>query len=198
MNSKWQETAYILYTCNLHKERDSMRAVTVAGNMDTLYAVIGTYILNGEMDYRGYSKLKGFEMFREDCRNEEFTSAHLDYGYIEDHPVAVMGSEMSQQWKTAYEWLNMTDAEYEAHRDGTALKGIETDRLRQILDRALRSAANDYRGAELYDFLHETLEMKDTEIHKAGFDLEEFYADPDECVGSWYEDEQEDEEDAEL
>lgn len=198
MSFRRQERAYILYTCNLHKERDSMRAVTVAGNMDTLYAVIGTYILNGEMDYRGYSKLKGFEVFREDRKNAEFASAHLDYGYIEDHPVAVMGSELSKQWETAFEWLHMTDAEYEAHRDGTMLKGIETDRLRQILDRALRSAANDYRGAELYDFLHETLEMKDTEIHKAGFDLAEFYADPDECVGNWYDSEQEDEEDAEL
>lgn len=198
MNSKRQETAYILFTCNLHKERDSMSAVTIAGNVDTLYAAIGTYILNGEMDYRGYSKLKGFEMFREDCRNGEFTSAHLDYGYIEDHPVAFIDSESSQIWKTAFEWLNMTDAEYEAHRDGTALKGIKPDRLRQIHDRALRSVANDYRGAELYDFLHGTLEMKDTEIHKAGFDLSDFYADPDECVGSWYESEQEDEEDAEL
>ena len=198
MNSKRQETAYILFSCNLHKERDSMSAVTIAGNVDTLYAAIGTYIFNGEMDYRGYSKLKGFEMFREDCRNGEFTSAHLDYGYIEDHPVAFMNSESSQIWKTAFEWLNMTDAEYEAHRDGTALKGIEPDRLRQILDRALHSVANDYRGAELYEFLHGTLEMKDTEIHKAGFDLSDFYADPDECVGSWYEGEQEDEEDAEL
>lgn len=198
MNSKRQETAYILYRCNLHKERDSMRAIVVAGNMETLYAAIGTQILNSDMDYRGYSKQKGFELFREDYKNNEISSANLDYGYIEDYPIAVMGIEISAQWQNAYEWLNMTDAEYEAHRDGAALKGITPDRLRLILDRSLRSVANDYRGAELYDYLHNTLEMKDTEIHKAGFDLAEFYADPDECVEPFYSGEQEFENDEEI
>lgn len=198
MSPEHQETAYILYRCNLHKERDSMRAIVVAGNMETLCAAIGSQIINGDMDYRGYSKKKGFELFRSDYKNNEFTSANLDYGYIEDHPIAVMGDNIAAQWENTFEWLNMTNAEYEAHQDGTALKGIKTDRLRQILDRSLRSVANDYRGAELYDFLHNTLEMKDAEIHKAGFDLAEFYADPDECVENWYEDETEDEHDDEI
>ena len=198
MNSKRQETAHILYACNLHKERGSMRTIAVAGNTETLYAAIGTEILNGNMDYRGYAELKGFELFREDYKKDEFTSAHLDYGYIEDCPIAVMGSEITKQWENAYVWLNMSDAEYESHRDGTVLKGIETDRLRQILDLALRSVANDYRGAELYDYLHGTLDMNDSEICKAGFDLQEFYADPDECPEHFYTDEQEDEEDEEI
>lgn len=162
-----------------------MRPIAVAGNTETLYAAIGMEILNGDMDYRGYSKLKGFEMFREDYKKDEVTSAHLDYGYIEDCPIAVMGSEASKQWENAFTWLNMSDAEYEAHRDRTALKGIEPDRLRLILDRALRAVSNDYRGAELYDYLHSTLEMNDVEIHRAGFDLAEFYADPDECINRW-------------
>lgn len=58
--------------------------------------------------------------------------------------------------------------------------------------------ADDYCGAELYDFLHGTLEMKDAEIQKAGFDLAEFYADPDEYVEIWCENGLEDEEDAKL
>ena len=162
-----------------------MRSVAVAGNTETLYAAIGTEILNGNMDYRGYSKLKGFEMFREDYKKDEVTSAHLDYGYIEDCQIAVMDSEESKQWENTFTWLNMSDAEYEAHRDGTALKGIEPERLRLILDRALRAVSNDYRGAELYDYLHSTLEMNDVEIHRAGFDLAEFYANLDECVNGW-------------
>ena len=198
MSNKRQETAHILYACNLHKERGSMRPVAVAGNTETLYAAIGTELLNGDMDYRGYSKLKGFEMFREDYKKDEVTSAHLDYGYIEDCPIVVMGSEESKQWKNAFTWLNMNDAEYEAHRDGTVLKGIEPDRLRQILDCALRTVANDYRGAELYDYLHGDRGMKDKEIHKAGFDLSEFYANPDECVENWYADEQENGHDDEI
>lgn len=195
MSYNGKETAYTLFACNLHKERDSMRAVSVAGNMETLYAVIGNEIIEGNMDYRGYSKLKGFDLFREDYKKDEFSSANLDYGYIEDQPIAVMGSEVSKQWENAYVWLNMSDAEYEAHRDGTVLKGIETDRLRQILDRALRSVANDYRGAELYEFLHSTLGMNKDEMNKAGFDLSEFYADPDEYVTSRIDEETEESDD---
>jgi hypothetical protein len=193
------ETAYTLFRCNLHKERDSMRMVAVAANLETLYAVVGNEIINGDMDYRGYSKLKGFDIFREDYKNNEFSSANLDYGYIEDQPILMLGSESAEtEWEQTYKWLAMDNSEYKRMRDGTALKGIEPDRLRLILDRALRAVSNDYRGAELYDYLHSTLEMKDVEIHRAGFDLAEFYADPDECVNGWENIELEDENDAEL
>ena len=66
-----------------------------------------------------------------------------------------------------------------------ALKGIEPDRLRILLNRAIYAIATDYRGAELYDYLRGTLGMKDDEISKAGFDLKEFYAVPDEYVNGW-------------
>lgn len=181
MNYSHQETAYTLYACDLHKERASMRPVAVAGNTETLYAVIGDEVMEGNMDYRGYSKKKGFDLFREDYRNGEFSSAHLDYGFIEDQPFLVMGSEAVQsEWEQTYKWLTMSDGEYEAVRDGSVLTGIEPERLRLILDRALHAVANDYWGAELYDYLRRTLEMSDEEIGKAGFDLSEFYADPEE------------------
>lgn len=199
MNYNHQETAYTLYACDLHKERGSMRPVAVAGNMETLYAVIGNEVMEGNMDYRGYSKKKGFDLFREDYRNGEFSSAHLDYGYIEDQPLLVMGSEAVQtEWEQTYEWLTMSDGEYEAVRDGSVLTGIEPDRLRLILDRALHAVANDYRGAELYEYLHGTLEMQDAEIHRAGFNLSEFYADPDECLNEWADEEPENEPDDEI
>lgn len=180
------ETAYTLFRCNLHKERDSMRMVAVAANLETLYAVVGNEIINGDMDYRGYSKFKGFDIFREDYKNNEFSSANLDYGYIEDQPILMLGSESAEtEWGQTYKWLAMDNSEYKRMRDRTVLKGVEPERLRLILDRALRAVSNDYRGAELYDYLHSTLEMNDVEIHRAGFDLAEFYADPDECVNGW-------------
>lgn len=196
-NSK--ETAYTLFACNLHKERDSMRIVAVAGNMETLYAVIGNEIIEGNMDYRGYSKLKGFDLFREDYKKDEFSSANLDYGYIEDQPILLLGSKGAEtEWEQTYGWLTMDDSEYAQIRDDKALKGIEPDRLRILLNRAIYAVTVDYRGAELYDYLRRTLGMKDTEIDNAGLHLSEFYADPDECPEHFYTDEQEDEEDAEL
>lgn len=199
MSYDGKETAYTLFACNLHKERDSMRIVAVAGNMESLYAIIGNEIIEGNMDYRGYSKLKGFDLFREDYKKDEFSSANLDYGYIEDQPILLLGSEAVQtEWEQTYGWLTMDDEEYNRLRDGSTLKGVEPDRLRLILDRALRSAANDYRGAELYDYLRGTLGMKDDEISKAGFNLKEFYADPDEYTGNYICEDMEDENDAEL
>ncbi|PWL54442.1 MAG: hypothetical protein DBY36_02230 [Clostridiales bacterium] len=186
MSYDGKETAYTLFACNLHKERGSMRIVAVAGNMETLYAAIGNEIIEGNMDYRGYSKLKGFGLFREDYKKDEFSSANLDYGYIEDQPILLLENEAADaDLKQTYGWLTMDDSEYNRLRDGSALKGVAPDRLRLILDRALRSAANDYRGAELYDFLHGTLDMKDDEISKVGFDMKEFYAVPDEYVNGW-------------
>lgn len=174
------ENAYVLFACNLHKERNSMRVIAIAADKATLYAIIGNEILNGDMDYKGYTKQKGFALFREDYKKGEISTAGLDYGYYEEQPLIEQGyTNMQQEWETAYIWLNMDDGEYEALRSGSPLTGISDDRLRLILDRALMSVARDYRGAELYEHLHTTLEMSDEEITKAGFDLREFFAEYD-------------------
>ena len=86
---------------------------------------------------------------------------------------------MSSEIEKVYNWLNMEDSEYESLGTGEQLKGIPDNRLCLILDKALMSVANDYRGAELYEHLHTTLGMSDEEITKAGFDLREFYAEYD-------------------
>ena len=186
MSYDGKETAYTLFACNLHKECDSMRIVAVAGNMETLYAAIGNEIIEGNMDYRGYSKLKGFDLFREDYKKDEFSSANLDYGYIEDQPILLLENEAADaDLKQTYGYLIMDDLEYHGIRGGSALKGIEPDRLRILLNRAIYAIATDYRGAELYDYLCQTLGMKDDEISTAGFDRKEFYAVPDEYVNGW-------------
>lgn len=174
------ENAYVLFVCNLHKERNSMRMIAVAADKVTLYAIIGNEVLHGNMDYKGYAKQKGFNLLREDYKHGEISSANLDYGYVEETPVIKHGYDnMSSEIEKVYKWINMEDSEYECLRSGARLKGITDDRLRLILDRALMSVANDYRGAELYEHLHTTLEMSDEEIMKAGFDLREFYAEYD-------------------
>lgn len=199
MSYDGKETAYTLFACNLHKERGSMRIVAVAGNMETLYAAIGNEIIEGNMDYRGYSKLKGFDLFREDYKKDEFSSANLDYGYIEDQPILLLENEVADaDLKQTYGYLIMDDLEYHGIRGGSALKGIEPDRLRILLNRAIYAIATDYRGAELYDYLCQTLGMKDDEISKAGFNLKEFYAEPDEYIGNYICEDMEDENDAEL
>ena len=176
-----------------------MRIVAVAGNMETLYAAIGNEIIEGNMDYRGYSKLKGFDLFREDYKKDEFSSANLDYGYIEDQPILLLENEVADaDLKQTYGYLIMDDLEYHGIRGGSALKGIEPDRLRILLNRAIYAIATDYRGAELYDYLCQTLGMKDDEISKAGFNLKEFYAEPDEYIGNYICEDMEDENDAEL
>ena len=174
------ENAYVLFACNLHKERNSMRMIAVAADKVTLYAIIGNEVLHGNMDYKGYAKQKGFNLLREDYKRGEISSANLDYGYIEETAVIEHGyANMSSEIEMVYNWLNMEDSEYESLGTGEQLKGIPDDRLRLILDKALMSVANDYRGAELYEHLHTTLGMSDEEITKAGFDLREFYAEYD-------------------
>ena len=44
------ENAYVLFACNLHKERNSMRMIAVAADKVTLYAIIGNEVLHGNMD----------------------------------------------------------------------------------------------------------------------------------------------------
>ena len=41
------ENAYVLFACNLHKERNSMRMIAVAADKVTLYAIIGNEVLHG-------------------------------------------------------------------------------------------------------------------------------------------------------
>lgn len=174
------ENAYVLFACNLHKERNSMRMIAVAADKVTLYAIIGNEVLHGNMDYKGYAKQKGFNLLREDYKRGEISSANLDYGYIEETAVIEHGyANMSSEIEKVYNCLNMEDSEYESLGTGEQLKGIPDDRLRLILDKALMSVANDYRGAELYEHLHTTLGKSDEEITKAGFDLREFYAEYD-------------------
>lgn len=170
---------YVIYACNLHKERDSMRIVGVAADSDSRAAVIAHQILSGNMDYRGFSERKGFELFRKDYRSGEFSSAHLDYGYVEMQAVVSVSEQTAEaEQQKALAWLKMSDTEYTGMKNGELLKDIPPERLRVILDRALNEVANDYRGAELYDYLRKTLEMNDDEIGQAGFNLSEFYAEP--------------------
>ena len=174
------ENAYILFSCNLHKERYSMRVIGIAADKVTLYAIIGNEVLKGDMDYRGYSRQKGFALLREDYKRGEISSANVDYGNYEEQPIIEQGyANCSPEWEKAYKLLNMDDTEYDELRNGKNLKSISNDRLRTILDRALMSITSDYRGAELYEHLKNTLEMTDEEITNAGFDLREFYAEYD-------------------
>lgn len=43
------ENAYVLFACNLHKERNSMRMIAVAADKVTLYAIIGNEVLHGNL-----------------------------------------------------------------------------------------------------------------------------------------------------
>lgn len=62
------------------------------------------------------------------------------------------------------------------------LEGIRTHRLRSVLDKALYDYADRVSGIDLYDLLSDTLEMTDTEIGQAGFDLQEYYTEaPNSC-----------------
>ena len=132
------ENAYVLFACNLHKERNSMRMIAVAADKVTLYAIIGNEVLHGNMDYKGYAKQKGFNLMREDFKRGEISSANLDYGYIEETAVIEHGyANMSSEIEKVYNWLNMEDSEYESLGTGEQLKGIPDDRLRLILDKAL-------------------------------------------------------------
>ena len=92
--------------------------------------------------------------------------------------VSVSEQTAEAEHQKALAWLKMSDTEYTGMKNGELLKDIPSDRLRIILDRALNEIANDYRGAELYDYLRKTLEMNDNEIGQAGFNLSEFYAEP--------------------
>ncbi len=50
---------YILYGCNIVKERSTMRLVAATTDEEMLKVIIGSQILLGVMDYRGFSNMKG-------------------------------------------------------------------------------------------------------------------------------------------
>ena len=50
---------YILYGCNIVKERSTMRLVAATTDEEMLQVIIGSQILLGVMDYRGFSNMKG-------------------------------------------------------------------------------------------------------------------------------------------
>ena len=68
---KWDKAQplYILYGCNIVKERSTMRLVAATTDEEMLKVIIGAQILLGVMDYRGFSNMKGFQQFRAACRN---------------------------------------------------------------------------------------------------------------------------------
>ena len=59
---------YILYGCNIVKERSTMRLVAATTDEEMLKVFIGSQILLGVMDYRGFRNMKGFQQFRAACR----------------------------------------------------------------------------------------------------------------------------------
>ena len=75
-------TVYVLYGCNLSKERGSRRVAAATTDKEMLHTIIGAQILGGTMDYRGFSNMKGFEQFRAACRAGDVRYSDLDYGFV--------------------------------------------------------------------------------------------------------------------
>ena len=73
---------YILYGCNIVKERSTMRLVAATTDEEMLKVIIGSQILLGVMDYRGFSNMKGFQQFRAACRNGDERYDDLSYGFV--------------------------------------------------------------------------------------------------------------------
>lgn len=170
-------TVYVLYGCNLSKERGSMRIVAATADEEMLHTIIGAKILGGRMDYRGFSNMKGFEQFRAACRAGDVRYSDLDYGFVEQaENLMLPDCAKEAQLEKAYRLLNLSDREFNAIRSGS-LENLGADRTRLILDKALSWAAQNYAGWDLYQHLSEELGMSNEEIGKAGFDLDEFYED---------------------
>lgn len=170
-------TVFILYGCTLSKERSSMRIVAATTDEEMLHTIIGAQILSGRMDYRGFSNMKGFELFRAACRAGSVQYGDLDYGFVEQEENLMLPDCVKEpQLEKSYRLLNLSDREFNAIRNGS-LENLGADRARLILDKALSWAAQNYAGWELYHHLREELGMSNEEIGKAGFDLDEFHED---------------------
>lgn len=166
---------YILYGCNIVKERSTMRLVAATTDEEMLKVIIGSEILLGVMDYRGFSNMKGFQQFRAACRSGEVRYEDLSYGFVEQtENLLLPGCAKELLYARAYKYLNMPDQEFDAMRSGT-LEALPEERTHQILDKALEWAAAHYDGWELYRHLKDHLGMEDQEISRAGFELDEFY-----------------------
>lgn len=171
------QALYILYGCNIVKERSTMRLVAATTDEEMLKAIIGAQILLGVMDYRGFSNMKGFQQFRAACRSGEVRYEDLSYGFVEQTENLLLPDCAKEPlYARAYKYLNMPDREFDAMRSGT-LEALPEERTHQILDKALEWAAAHYDGWELYRHLKDHLGMEDQEISRAGFELDEFYED---------------------
>lgn len=171
------ESLYILYGCNIVKERSTMRLIAATTDEEMLKVIIGAQILNGSMDYRGFSNMKGFQHFRAACRNHEMQYSDLSYGFVEQaENLLLPDCAKEPEYAKVYKLLNMSDREFDAIRNGT-LEALPGERTRQILDKALMWAADHFDGWELYRHLKDKLGMEDQEISHAGFELDEFYED---------------------
>lgn len=168
-------TVFVLYGCNLSKERGSMRVVAATTDEEMLHTIIGAQILSGRVDYRGFSSMKGFEQFRAACRSGDVRYSDLDYGFVEQtENLMLPDCAKEPRLEKAYRLLNLSDREFNAIRSGS-LESLGADRTRLILDKALSWAAQNYAGWDLYQHLREELGMSNEEIGQAGFELDEFY-----------------------
>ena len=176
---KWDKAQplYILYGCNIVKERSTMRLVAATTDEEMLKVIIGAQILLGVMDYRGFSNMKGFQQFRAACRNGDERYDDLSYGFVEKTENLLLPDCAKEPlYARAYKYLNMLDREFDEIRNGT-LETLPGERKHQILSKALEWAAAHYDGWELYRHLKDSLGMEDQEISRAGFELDEFYED---------------------
>lgn len=154
-----------------------MRLIGATSDEEMLHAIVGAQILDGSMEYRGMTQMKGFQQFRTDCRSGAFCYGDLNYGYILstiDIPLAKCAENPNYQ--KAYRWLNMTNKEFYT-ACVNQLDTLPEERTHQILDNALEWADAHYDGWELYHHLKDHLGMEDQEISRAGFELDEFYED---------------------
>ena len=174
---KWDKAQplYILYGCNIVKERSTMRLVAATTDEEMLKVIIGAQILLGVMDYRGFSNMKGFQQFRAACRNGDERYGDLSYGLVEKTENLLLSDCAKEPlYARAYKYLNMLDREFDAIRNGS-LESLGEDRTRLILDKALSWATQNYAGWDLYRHLRDELGMSNEEISRAGFELDEFY-----------------------
>ena len=152
-----------------------MRLVAATTDEEMLKGIIGSEILCGRMDYRGFSNMKGFQQFRAACRNGDERYGDLSYGLVEKTENLLLSDCAKEPlYARAYKYLNMLDREFDAIRNGS-LESLGEDRTRLILDKALSWATQNYAGWDLYRHLRDELGMSNEEISRAGFELDEFY-----------------------
>jgi hypothetical protein len=107
------EDVYLLYSCNEHKEYSSMRLIAATADTNTLYAVIGNNIFEGNMEYDGESNHNGFIRFREDYRQGSINFDKLDYGFVNTPVIEKLFEYISlSEYEDAYSWLAMEDNEF--------------------------------------------------------------------------------------